>query len=142
MFKLYSWFTMIIKLHSWIQWYSKLWESNPIHTLNHNPDGLAVKGIRKNSFPLMSLSTKPSLFLVKPNPRRWLSARISLNLSNLKGAGGPHICTSRRKITSDETVTPPEPTDSNAVDPRCLKKIGQLRYNAIFNVCSRVLYRC
>ena len=58
-----------------------------------------------------------------------MSARISLNLSNLRGTGGPHIGTSRRKITSDETVTPPEPTD-----PGRLKKIGQLRYNAIFNL--------
>ena len=32
-------------------------------------------------------------------------------------------------IQSDETATPPEPTD-----PGCLKKIGQLRSNAIFNL--------
>ena len=47
----------------------------------------------------------------------------------LRRSWGPHIDTSRRKITSDETATPPEPTN-----PECLKKIGQLRSNAIFNL--------
>ena len=32
-------------------------------------------------------------------------------------------------IQSDETATPPEPTN-----PECLKKIGQLRSNAIFKL--------
>ena len=58
-----------------------------------------------------------------------MSARITLNLSNLRGAGRPHSGTSQRNITSDETVTPPEPTD-----PGCLKKMGQLRYIVIFKL--------
>ena len=39
-----------------------------------------------------------------------MSARTTSNLENLRGSSGPHSSTSQRKITSEETVTPSEPT--------------------------------
>ena len=53
--------------------------------------------------------------------------------ANLRRSGGSHSFTTQQKITSERTVMPPEPTNLTAETPRCLKKMGQLRYIDISN---------
>ena len=50
---------------------------------------------------------------------------MTSDLANLRGSGGPHSCTSQRKITSQRTVTPLELADNGDKPHRRETKMSQ-----------------